>query len=53
MSFQILDSISARGRPILGFGEEQCSCGLGPGIVHIDVVNTDENTMDDPWESGP
>jgi len=53
MSFQILNSISARWRSILRFRQDSGSCGLGPSIVRIDVLNVDENTINDPWESGP
>jgi hypothetical protein len=53
MSFYILNSISSRWRPILGFRQDNGSCGLSPSIVLIDVLNTDENTINDPWQSGP
>jgi len=49
MSFQILDSISPRWRPILRFGQDDRSRGLGSSIVLVDVVNIDENTVNDPW----
>ena len=53
MSFQILNSISSRWRPILRFRQDNRSRGLGPSIVLVDVVNIDENTINDPWQSGP
>ena len=53
MSLEILDSIPARGRSILGFRQDYSACCPGPGTVRIDVLHTDENTIDDPWESGP
>ena len=53
MSFEILDSIAARRRPVLRFRQDNGSCGLSPSIVLIDVLNIDENTINDPWQSGP
>jgi hypothetical protein len=53
MSFQILNSISSRWRPILGFRQDNGSCGLSPSIVLVDVLNIDEDTINDPWQSGP
>ncbi len=53
MSFQILNSISSRWWPILRFRQDNRSRGLGPNIVLVDVVNIDENTINDPWQSGP
>jgi hypothetical protein len=53
MSFQILDSISARWWTILGCRQDDGARGLRPSIVLIDVVDIDENTIDDPRESGP
>src|SRR5688572_19439149 len=53
MSFQILDSISSRWRPILWFRQDNRSRGLGPSVVLVDVVNIDEHTINDPWQSGP
>jgi hypothetical protein len=53
MSLEILNSISSRRRPILRFRQDEGSCGLSPSIVLIDVVNIDENTINDPWQSGP
>jgi len=53
MSFQILNSISSRWRPIFRFRQDNGSCGFSPSIVLIDVLNIDENTINDPWQSGP
>jgi hypothetical protein len=53
MSFQVLDAISPRRRPILGFREDDGARGPRPGIVLIDVVNMDEYTINDPWQGGP
>jgi hypothetical protein len=53
MSFQVLDSIPSRRRPILRFGQDNRSRGFGPSIVLVDVVNMDEHTIDDPRQSGP
>jgi len=53
MSFQILNSISSRWRPILRFRQDKRSRSLGPSIVLVDVVNIDENTINDPWQSRP
>jgi len=53
MSFQILDTISSRRRPILGFRQDDRSRGLRSSMVLVDVVYVDENTIDDPGESGP
>jgi hypothetical protein len=53
MSFQILNSVSSRWRPILRLRQDYSSCGLSPSIVLIDVINEDENTINDPWQSGP
>jgi hypothetical protein len=53
MSFQILNSISSRRRSILRFRQDNGSCGLSASIMLIDVLNIYENTINDPWESGP
>jgi hypothetical protein len=53
MSFEILDSISSRRRPILRFRQDNGSCGLSSRIVLIDVLNINENPIDDPWQRGP
>jgi hypothetical protein len=51
--FQILDSIPSRCRPILRFRQDHGSSGLSPRIVLADVVDIDEHTINDPWQSGP
>jgi hypothetical protein len=53
MSFQIFNSISTRWGPILRLRQDNGSCGLSPSIVLIDVLNIDEDTINDPWQSGP
>ena len=53
MPFEILNAISSRRRPLFRLRQDNGSRGLGSSIVSVDVVDTDENTVNDPWQSGP